>query len=56
MILGAAALMLGYAGRRASHGSGRAIAALVLGALSVIGYLAVYVGDWIANPGATWWS
>ena len=54
MVLGAGAVMLGYAGRRASSGSGRAIIALVLGTLSVVGYLAVYVSDWISNPGGSW--
>ena len=33
MILGAAAALLGYAGRRAAHGSGQATAAFVLGTL-----------------------
>lgn len=56
MILGAAAALLGYAGRRAAHGSGQATAAFVLGALAMIGYVALYVIDWIANPGASWWS
>lgn len=56
MILGGAAALLGYAGRRASSGSGQATAAFVLGALAMIGYVAFYVSDWIANPGASWWS
>lgn len=56
MILGAAAALLGYAGRRAATGSGKATAAFVLGILGVVGYLAFYVSDWLANPGAAWWS
>jgi hypothetical protein len=56
LVLGSAALLLGHAGRRASSGSGQATAGFVLGALAVIGYLAVYVADWIAHPGASWWS
>lgn len=56
MILGAAAALLGYAGRRAAHGAGQATAAFVLGTLAMVGYLAFYVSDWIANPGASWWS
>ncbi len=56
VVLGAAAVLLGYAGRRAATGSGRAVVALVLGMLSVIGYVAVYLGDWVAHPGASWWS
>ena len=45
LLLGAAGALVGYAGRRASSGSGVSIAALVLGALSVIGYLSIYVID-----------
>ena len=45
LVLGAAGVLVGYAGRRAARGAGGSIAALVLGALSVIGYLAIYVGD-----------
>ena len=56
MILGAAAALLGYAGKRAPAGSGQATAAFVLGILAMVGYLAFYVSDWLANPGATWWS
>ena len=56
MILGAAAALLGYAGRRAATGSGRATTAFVLGTLSMIGYVAFYVSDWLANPGANWWA
>ena len=54
MLLGAAATLLGYAGRRADSGAGKAIVALVLGLLAMAAYLAVYVSDWIANPGAFW--
>ncbi len=56
MVLGAGAALLGYAGRRATTGSAQATAGFVLGALAVIGYVAFYVSDWIANPGASWWS
>ena len=56
MILGAAAVLLGHAGRRAASGSGQAVAGFVLGAVAVIGYVAIYVSDWISHPGATWWS
>ena len=56
MILGAAAALLGYAGRGSGTGAGRATAAFVLGTLSMVGYVAFYVSDWLANPGATWWS
>lgn len=45
MVLGAAAALLGNAGRRASSGSGLCTAALGLGALAMVGYLAVYISD-----------
>jgi hypothetical protein len=47
LVLGAGATLLGQAGRRADQGSGKAIAAFVLGALTLIGYVAVYVGDYL---------
>jgi hypothetical protein len=46
-LLGAAAVLLGYAGRRASRGAGWAVASLVLGTLAVLAYLAIYVGDYL---------
>jgi hypothetical protein len=46
MLLGAGAALLGYAGRRAGTGSGKSIAAFVIGMLSVIAYLAIYVADY----------
>jgi hypothetical protein len=47
LVLGAGATLLGQAGRRADTGSGMAIAAFVLGVLTLIGYVAVYVGDYL---------
>ena len=47
LVLGAGATLLGQAGRRADTGSGRAIAAFVLGVLTLIAYAGVYVGDYI---------
>jgi FtsH-binding integral membrane protein len=47
LVLGAGATLLGQAGRRADTGSGKAIAAFVLGVLTLIGYVAVYVGDYL---------
>ena len=47
LVLGAGATMLGQAGRRADEGSGKAIASFVLGVLTLIGYVAVYVGDYL---------
>lgn len=48
MVLGVAGAMLGYAGRTASSGSGKSIAAVVLGALAVLAYLSIYVGEALA--------
>lgn len=50
LLLGAAAALLGFAGRRAARGSGPAIAGLVLGLLTVVGYAAIYAVDALA-PG-----
>jgi hypothetical protein len=47
--LGAAAALLGYAGRRATHGSGKSVVALVLGAMTVVAYLSTYLGDYLSN-------
>jgi hypothetical protein len=49
MLLGVAAAMLGYAGKRATTGSGKATAGLVLGLLTVVAYLAIYLSDYLAN-------
>ena len=45
LILGVAGMLLGYAARRAARGAGLGIAAIVVGALAVIGYLTIYVVD-----------
>jgi|tagenome__1003787_1003787.scaffolds.fasta_scaffold20652796_2 hypothetical protein len=45
--LGAAAVLLGYAGKRAVAGSRTAIASMVLGLIVVVAHLAIYVGDYI---------
>jgi len=46
-VLGAAAALLGYAGKHADRGSGKAIASFVLGVLTVIGYVVIYIGDYL---------
>lgn len=56
LLLGVSASLLGYAGKRASTGSGKCAAALVLGLLAVVAVLAIYGLDWIVNPGAGWWQ
>ncbi len=47
ILLGVAAALLGYAGRRASQGSGQAVTSLVLGTLCVVAYVTIYVGDFV---------
>jgi len=42
LVLGAAGMLVGNAGRNARSGGGKCIAAVVLGALAVLGYLAIY--------------
>jgi hypothetical protein len=51
LILGAAGVLLGYAGRRALSGAGRSIAAVLIGLLVSIGYVAIYVLDALLPPG-----
>jgi hypothetical protein len=51
LALGVAGAMLGYAGRNAAKGSGKCVAALVIGALAAIGYFAVYVLDTLHQMG-----
>ena len=47
LLFGATATLLGYAGKRAAHGSGRATASLLLGLLCVVAYLSIYIGDYM---------
>jgi hypothetical protein len=49
VLLGTAGLLIGLAGRRAHRGSAPAIAALILGALAVVGYVAIYVVDFVSR-------
>jgi len=42
LVLGAAGMLVGNAGRNARSGGGKCIVAVVLGALAVLGYLAIY--------------
>ena len=42
LVLGAAAMVVGNAGRTARSGAGKCIAGFVLGTLAVLGYLAIY--------------
>ena len=45
LVLGVAGLVVGSAGRGAPSGSGKCIAAVVLGSLATVGYFAVYISD-----------
>lgn len=47
LVLGAAGALVGYAGRSAAKGSGLSIAAMLIGVLSVLGYLTIYIVDGI---------
>ena len=51
LVLGVAGLVVGNAGRTAPSGAGKCIAAVVLGALAAVGYLAIYISDGM-NGGA----
>jgi hypothetical protein len=51
LLLGVAGLVVGNAGRKAPSGAGKCIAAVVLGALAAVGYLAIYISD-AMNGGA----
>ena len=51
--LGAAAAILGYAGKRASQGSGKATVCLVLGTLAMVAYLAIYLLDYLSTHGVS---
>ena len=45
LVLGAAGALVGYAGRGAARGSGLSITAMLIGVLSVLGYLTIYIVD-----------
>lgn len=45
LVLGTAGAVVGYAGRGAGKGSGLSIAAMMIGVLSVLGYLTIYIVD-----------
>lgn len=49
LVLGVAGLVVGNAGRTASSGAGKCIAAVVLSALAVLAYVSIYVGSGIAG-------
>lgn len=49
LVLGVAGLVVGNAGRTASSGAGKCIAAVVLSALAVLAYVSIYVASGIAG-------
>ena len=51
LLLGTGSALLGSAGRRASTGSAKATAALVVGVLAVVAYAAIYVLDYLQTHG-----
>ena len=51
LVLGVAGALLGYAGRNAASGARLSIAAFVVGLLSSIGYVAIYVIDFLGQSG-----
>ena len=48
LVLGVAAVLLGYSDRKGQRGAGFCIAGLALGALAVLGYAAWYLLDWLS--------
>lgn len=48
-VLAVSGMLLGAAARRSGRGAGKGGAAIVLGALALVGYVAVYVSDWMAT-------
>ena len=51
LVLGVAGALLGSAGRNAAKGRRLSAAAMAIGALASIGYLAIYAFDYLAAPG-----
>lgn len=51
LVLGVAGLVVGNAGRKTPTGAGKCIAAVALGTLAAVGYVAIYVSDGM-NGGA----
>ena len=47
--LAVSGILLGTAARRTSDGAGKGTAAVVIGALALLGYVAIYISDWMAT-------
>ena len=48
-LLAVSGMLLGSAARRTGDGPGKGAAAVGLGALALLGYVAIYVSDWMAT-------
>jgi len=48
-VLAVSGILLGSAARRTGEGAGKGAAAVGLGALALLGYVAIYVSDWMAT-------
>jgi len=48
-VLAVSGMLLGSAARRTGDGPGKGAAAVGLGALALLGYVAIYVSDWMAT-------
>jgi len=48
-VLAVSGMLLGSAARRTGDGPGKGSAAVGLGALALLGYVAIYVSDWMAT-------
>ena len=48
-LLAVSGMLLGSSARRTGEGPGKGVAALAIGALALLGYVAIYVSDWMAT-------
>ena len=48
-VLAVSGILLGSAARRTGDGAGKGAAAVAIGALALLGYVAIYVLDWMAT-------
>ena len=48
-LLAVSGILLGLAARRTPNGAGKGAVAVAIGALAMLGYVAIYVSDWMAT-------
>jgi len=48
-LLAVSGILLGLAARRTTDGAGKGVFAVGIGALALLGYVAIYVSDWMAT-------